>query len=907
VHAPDTPEPESGAAQGLGRVFVGRYRVERVLGRGGMGEVLLAHDTLLRRLVALKHLRTDGPQAADMRHAILTEARRASQVSDHRIAAIHDVLDLGDDVLIVMEYVEGETLRERLREPMPLEAFWRLSRECVEALRAAHAQGVIHRDIKPENLMLTRGQEIKILDFGVALRGGRHAGEAAPDDSTTSIEQARRPAGTPRYMAPEAHYGGHIDERTDLFSLGAVFYEMLTARHPFAGGGYATVLDHIMNSPPEPASRVNPAVPESLSGVLERMLARDPGQRYPSCEEVAEALAHAHSLGTEPAPAAPAAAGRALGPSRRERRPTPESAERVPSGHASRVLALLGVAAAGILTWRVFDGPSLPNERTIAFLLPSTPGDDEDFAAFALGTVELLASRLARHQDRPGFQLQPFSDSRAERLTSVPDARPLLGANLAVVSAFEQRDNALAARLELREPVRGRRLGERTVRMPRAQSVMWADSLYRVALELLGLESHPTGVESDLGVRGAGTLRLLAQGIGRLQTSESEADLSRARDELETACQSEPEAALPRAWLATAWVKSYQQAKEPRRLEPAERSAREATEVDPDRPEGHRVLGETLVLLKRPREAEAAFRKACALDPARDEAWMGYGRSRRLLGDPAGERAIYEAAIASRPHAFRPRWWLAHWHVQQGHVDSAIAAYREMIRRAPDFSKGFSSLGGMLVQAGRYDPAIDTLRRALAIRPTANAYTNLGTAYFNTGRLNECVDAYNQAFQFGGDGYAHWFNLAEAYHWLKGRPDQATEGYANMVRLGRKQMQADAEEGKAPDPMIPANLATVFPKLGHPDSARFYLGRAIAIDSVNVLVRYRAALTHWQLGDRRRALDWLERAVAGGYPPAWLRDSPVHRDWRGEPRFTALLKDAGMAAVSNPSPGIGGR
>src|SRR5262245_17476786 len=350
---------------------MGRYRVERVLGRGGMGEVLLAHDTLLHRRVALKHVRPDGPQAADRRSAILKEARRASQVSDRHIAAIHDVLDLGDDVLLVMEYVEGQTLRERLGEPFPLETFWRLSGECVQALSAAHAKGVVHRDIKPENLMLTHGGEIKILDFGIALRSERHPGEVGSDDSTSSVEQARRPAGTPRYMAPEAHYGGNIDERTDIFSLGAVFYEMLTARHPFEGGGFQTVLDHIMNSVPEPVSRLNPAAPESLSCVIERMLARDPARRYASCEEVAAALADARASAAGAAPGPGPATPERHAP-RAGAPPDPRAgaaASRRPR-HMLRGLAAIGVTTAAVAAWLAAGGPAMPHDRVLALLAP---------------------------------------------------------------------------------------------------------------------------------------------------------------------------------------------------------------------------------------------------------------------------------------------------------------------------------------------------------------------------------------------------------------------------------------------------------------------------------------------------------------------------------------------------------
>ncbi len=358
-------DPDPIAAGSPGRVLLGRFRVESVLGRGGMGEVLLAHDTLLQRRVALKHLRTDGAQGADRRGALLKEARRASQVSDRRIAAIHDVLDLGDDLLLVMEYVDGQTLRERLREPFPLDTFWELSSQCVGALGAAHARGVIHRDIKPENLMLTREHEIKILDFGIALRSDRSAGAVTSDGTTHTIEGSRAPAGTPQYMAPEAHYGGRIDERTDIFSLGAVFYEMLTANHPFAGGAYESVLDQIMNAVPAPAHQMNPVVPLALSRVVDKMLARDPAKRYASCDEVATALAAAREGTTAAAtPGATEAAPRRVSDTPRRQ---------VLSRNVVSVLTLVAIAVAAALAWRTFSARRLPSERNARCSCPSPP------------------------------------------------------------------------------------------------------------------------------------------------------------------------------------------------------------------------------------------------------------------------------------------------------------------------------------------------------------------------------------------------------------------------------------------------------------------------------------------------------------------------------------------------------
>jgi len=279
-HASD--EEPTGGADPHGQTLLGRYRVERTLGHGGMGEVLLAHDTLLDRRVALKRLRAEGAGAAEARTSILREARRASRITDRHIAAIHDVLDLDDQVLLVMEHVDGVTLRQRMAEPVPLEAFWDLALQCAEGVAAAHAHGVIHRDIKPENFMVTRDGQVKILDFGIARRSRTDAGFT----STSTEGLADTFAGTVAYMAPEAHVGGAVDERSDLFSLGVVYYEMLTGRRPFAGHTYGALLEQVLNTEPATVLALNPAAGPALSGVVASLLAKKPAERIGSSAEL---------------------------------------------------------------------------------------------------------------------------------------------------------------------------------------------------------------------------------------------------------------------------------------------------------------------------------------------------------------------------------------------------------------------------------------------------------------------------------------------------------------------------------------------------------------------------------------------------------------------------------------------
>jgi len=857
------------------QVILGRYRVEKTLGRGGMGEVLLAWDQLLDRRVALKREIPHGEEGESRRRAILKEARRASAISDRRVAAIYDVVDLGAEVVLVMEYVDGVTLRERLAGPLPIDEFWSIATQCVEGIAAAHARGVIHRDLKPENLMLTRAGELKILDFGIARRSAASAGVTSSDSSSYRI------AGTPYYMAPEAHVGGEVDERIDIFSLGVVFYEMLAGRRPFEGSNYAVVVNEVLNVTPPPVSELNPAAGEELSRVVAGMLAKHPGDRVPSAVDLLERLNRARrgqgsdwqdAMRPVPIPAA----GKV-----RRRAPTP----------AALAWLTLGLAAAGMVAWRVTLAPALPRDVLLAVLPPATPGASDDFAAFALGAMEFVDGRLQRHGDMPGFQAASFTEAVEEKVANASDARKVLGANVALLTTLTQGPGRLSARIEVRETERGRVIVARAIDLPVQQPFEFLDRIEREAVTMLEREPRAGSAASELGIRGAGTLRFYLQGRGRVRGATTPEQARAAVADFESACRTEPDAATPHAGLAAAGFALHRMSDDDTWLVRAEAEAREAVALEDSRPEGHRRLAQVLTAKGNTQEALRHFARAAELDSSNVEDARLLARAWARTGDRERERAIYLEVARRRPHAFQPYWWLGNWHHRAGHIPDAIAAYEQMVRRAPQFHSGHFSLGGMRVLSGDYERAIQSLRQAVALMPTSAAYGNLGTAYFNSGRFDEAVEAYNQSFQFGAADAVTWLNLGDAYLWLRGRRQQADQAYRQAIRLGREEAESRARRGASFDAAQVSSLATLYARIAEPDSSRAWLAQALAADSAAPQVQMNAALTHWQLGERGRALDWIERSVRGGYPVTWLRDSPVFREWRTEARFRALVGD----------------
>ena len=567
------------------------------------------------------------------------------------------------------------------------------------------------------------------------------------------------------------------------------------------------------------------------------------------------------------------------------------------------VVSVIGVGAAlGIgVKLMATASPALPEALNVAVLAPVTSGEG-DFTPFAVGAFDLLSTRLRRRTAAPSFQTASFSDGVEHKIRSAGEARKILGINLALVPTVEQAADAYRARIDLVDAASGRRIGTRTIQVRAAQPFLFLDRTYEAAAAMLRLRSRGEEAAFDYGIRGAGTLRFHLQGIGRLRAAETPDDARRAVSDFETACRMEPEAAVARAGLAAAQLRLYFSTRDSTWLARAEASAREAVGLGPARPEPHRALASVLATQKDHAEAATEYARVAELDPTDDDASLKLARMFNRLGQPEQEERVYLATIARRPHCWQPYWWLATWHFRRGNVDESIRCYREMVRRAPDYADGYSSLGGALVLRGDYAPAIDTLKRSLELRPTKNAFDNLGTAYFNSGRAQEAVDAYNQSFQFGDAGYESWLNLGDAYSWLQGRKQDAAGAYAQAIRLGRDQILTRSKEAHSVDATIPANLAVVFARVGQPDSARTYLGRALSSDSANPMVQYCAALTCWQLDEKDRAITWLERSVHGGYPTAWLRDSPMFREWRAIPAFRALVGEASSRPQQAGSP-----
>jgi TolB-like protein/Flp pilus assembly protein TadD/predicted Ser/Thr protein kinase len=357
-----------------------QYRIERLLGRGGMGAVYLAHDTTLRRLVALKVVDA-AAGAADARQSLLREARSAAALNHPHVCTIHEVRDAGGTVFITMEYVEGPSIKDVLAAgALPIADALRYGVQAAAALAHAHAHGVIHRDLKAANVIVTGDGQAKVVDFGLARRGDALLGGATTE---VSLAPAGATVGTPYAMAPEQVRGETADARSDIWAIGVLLYEMLAGRAPFAGATLPELFSSVLTAapPPLPAS-----VPAGVRAVVTQCLEKDPARRYQEAGQVHAALA-ALAAGAAPAPD--------------ERADRPRSLVSAgPWGWAAVVVAIALVGAAAWRLWPAAPEPSgaggSAHESRVLVVLPfqNLGRSQDDY--FADGISDEITARLAR-------------------------------------------------------------------------------------------------------------------------------------------------------------------------------------------------------------------------------------------------------------------------------------------------------------------------------------------------------------------------------------------------------------------------------------------------------------------------------------------------------------------------------
>lgn len=707
----ETPALEAAAralareqSEALSGRTVGPYRIDKLLGAGGMGEVYYGWDTRLLRPVALKFLPDEYMNDVAALDRFRREARAASALSHPNICVVHDVGDLDRRPFIAMEYLEGQTLRAAMgRGALPRSTALEYGAQILQGLAAAHRKGVVHRDLKPENLWITHEGRVKILDFGLA-KVDEALGRFESETPCLGSEPGRV-MGTAGYMSPEQIRGEPVDHRADLFAFGAILHEMIAGQRAFQAPTATATVDAILNQdPPELADA-------GIDGVVRRCLQRDPALRFPSADDVAVVLNQLRE--------APSA--RAL----REVLPAPETAVSLSRRWLLRSAVAAVPAAALIAAWnRGPDGwrlwpfaPSRPRMTRLAVLPFANLSDDPEQEYFADGMTDILIADLAEIASLSvisRMSVMPFKGTN-QRL---PDIAKQLGVD-AVITASVMKSGAQV------------RITAQLVDGSTDQH-LWADSYERDLRDVLAIQAEVARaiahqVQARLSPREAVRLArsrkvvpaaLDAYLLGRHHWERfTQVSLLKSIEYFGQATDIDAEYAAAYSGIAEAWSGLFFMGATPfdEAIPKAKQAAIKALSLDDSSAEAHHAMAVVYYHEWNWKRAENENDKAIAVNPGYSTSYVLSTNIYRHLGRADESIAAAKKGLQVDPLAMITNQMLANAYVNARKYDLAIVQYQKGLELHPNDSTLLYHLGWAYVYTHAYDKGVEAIESSLAL------------------------------------------------------------------------------------------------------------------------------------------------------------------------------------------------
>lgn len=839
---------------------LGRYRIVRSLGRGGMGEVFEGLDERLHRPVAIKGVLHERPNQ-ERRERLEREAMVVASLSHPAVTHIYEIISEAEQDWVVMEYVDGRSLADIVDEgPLSPAEVARIGAEVAEALAEAHAKGIIHRDIKTENVMITSGGRVKVLDFGLAL-WNKPAG--FPQDQRLTGEGMV--VGTSKAMSPEQAAARPLDGRSDLFSLGSMLYECATGRPAFQGESPVDTMLKVARAEYPPLAETAPHLPRELASIIERCLQLNPDDRFPSAQALAAAL---RSLSGGSLTGVLEAAGMTASYRRPRRR----------WWIAAALLAGVTTAAVAAL-WL---GLLAPRRLLTVAVLPlqvAAPGSVELAAAAVHDAIVARLTAVERLEVVSGREAR----AAAREHDGIAAIARALGVEEVIEAAFTQTDSNGPALLSLsRVAANGRIVWSTTLEVGTADLLLLQDRVATVLADAY----RGFGVAGEMPPREVSeeALRAFLQYRARLDTGR----VSRGWED-EVALLEEAARLAPRfldVHLALVELHRYlfEASSRAAHREAAQRVLDHAARLRPDDPG---VIRARARLALATGDGAAALESARALVAARagdSSAWhlLAEALDRAHRWDEA-ERA-YARSLALRPSASTLRARISA-RAQRGDYEGARELLNTLLAANPDDLLALARLAEVEMYSGRHAEADKLYRHLAERRGTAGDFINLGVCAFFQQHWDDARQAWERAAALAPDFALVRANLGDALLW-SGDSVGAQAAYLSALELA----EAEIANGVRRHDVLETR-ARCLAHLGRGPEAVGAVNEALAEYPDHPQTRYVAALVFALIGDTTSALLWTQKARERHISPVWFT-GPEFASLRTDPRFQALLADA---------------
>jgi len=853
---------------------VGDYKILGTAGVGGMGIVYKALDLKLNRSVALKFLPGDLNSSAKEKERFLQEARTASGLDHPNIGVIHGLEQTADgQAFIVMAYYEGLTLAERIRRgPVPPKEAIDIMVQLLHGLGEAHNKSIIHRDIKPSNVIITRQGVAKIVDFGLA---------RATIGATTTMSVG--PAGTLAYMSPEQVRNEPLDCRTDIWSVGVVFLEMLTGKHPFQRENMSAVLLAILEQPPP-----SEGIDSSLAAIVLRSLAKDRTHRYNESREMLSDL-EACRASFASAPSSPSAR---IKTSSRDLRRALEHASSgrnvvTPVDRARRyvvelmaVLVLLAGVSLIIPSVRqrvahLLSGSSVGAEKHIAVLPIENIGNNSANEALSEGLQDTLTSKLSNLEDgRQSLWVVPAGEVRRRKVSDPEAALKEFGATLVVTGSVMRSSAGVVLTLNLIRTKDIRQEGSLTLQDARGDFAALQNQAISGLARLMHLEVSSTALTTADASAAPAAYESYLKALGYMQRYDKPGNLDLAIASLTSAVSTDSQFALGYAGLGEAYRLKYQLDKNPKWTDLALANGTKATQLNDSLAPAFVTLGRIHNTTGKIDLALTEFQKALQLDPRNADALTGEATAYEDAGRYADAESTYKKAIALRPDYWDGYNSLGNFYDGRGRFDDAVAQYQRAIELTPDNPVAYSNLAAAYLDSGdskKNALAEAALKKSIELGPSYPAYANLGFMYESQQRYAEAAAACEKALQLNDKNYLVWANLATAYAGMN-QPDKAAAAREKELPLLEQALHENPRDGAAH-----ARLAFVYAEKKQRNNALAQIQAALALAPDDSDVLENVGESFEALGDRKQAIQFLEKSVEKGYSlEALKQDSFLH-------------------------------